>query len=184
MVAGWLWGTLSMLWALLDGVQGGEKCGNPFQGPRGFNPPRLSQCSLRCATLTYYKLLAGEQRGSVLFTEATARSEQHFCWFLSQRCQDEEVLEMAFVMVDTDLPLCQLIIDHSGSGQQWLNPDREAHPLLSPLCGLRFEVTLPFQKAQNAAEFCVRPLCPTSNQESSNTETSGRCPPFLVTLWN
>lgn len=86
MVAGWLWGTLSMLWALLDGVQGGEKCGNPFQGPRGFNPPRPSQCSLRCATLTYYKLLAGEQRGSVLFTEATASRANALCLCCYVKC--------------------------------------------------------------------------------------------------
>ncbi|XP_072277711.1 uncharacterized protein [Pyxicephalus adspersus] len=65
-----------MLWALLDGVQGGGKCGNPFMGPRGFNPQRPSQCSLRCATLTYYKLLAEEQRGSVLFTEATTSDKK------------------------------------------------------------------------------------------------------------
>ncbi|KAG8578449.1 hypothetical protein GDO81_010498 [Engystomops pustulosus] len=182
MIAICLWWALITLWAQVCGVQGREKCGNPLLGPRGFNPPRPSVCSLRCATLTYYRLLAGERRGSVLFTEATKNSE-YYCWFLSQKCQDEEILEMAFVMLDASLLFCQIIINPHGSDQQQLNADVKERKLLSPLCGQRFDVTLPFQKAQNAAEFCIQPVCPDKGTENVEEAASKLCPPFLVTLW-
>ncbi|CAH2325070.1 Hypothetical predicted protein [Pelobates cultripes] len=184
MAAGWQWGALSALLVFLWGVHGREECRNPLLRTQGLNPPRPSPCALRCATLTYYKILGSERRGSVLFTEASTSSEQYYCWFLSQRCRTEESLEMAFIMVDASPPPCHLSIGPNGFEQQELSPDTNNHELLSPLCGLRFEVTLPFQRAQNAAEFCVRHVCPQRSKDSSQTRSSNHCPPFLVTLWD
>ncbi|KAE8607559.1 hypothetical protein XENTR_v10011211 [Xenopus tropicalis] len=183
MVASWLWGALTTMWALASGLQETDGCSYPLQGARRFTPPRPSECALRCATLTYYRILGQGRRISVLFTEATTSSEQYYCWFLSKQCRNEESLEMAFVVVDPSPLPCQLLIEPQGTGQQKLTPDREVHNLLSSHCGQRFEVTLPFQKAQNAAEFCVRHMCPHQNIDSSSPVKLPRCPPFLITLW-
>ncbi|KAE8607560.1 hypothetical protein XENTR_v10011211 [Xenopus tropicalis] len=152
MVASWLWGALTTMWALASGLQETDGCSYPLQGARRFTPPRPS-------------------------------SEQYYCWFLSKQCRNEESLEMAFVVVDPSPLPCQLLIEPQGTGQQKLTPDREVHNLLSSHCGQRFEVTLPFQKAQNAAEFCVRHMCPHQNIDSSSPVKLPRCPPFLITLW-
>ncbi|KAJ1108492.1 hypothetical protein NDU88_005868 [Pleurodeles waltl] len=185
MILHWLWwicGTAVGVQSLGALAAGQDGCTDQLPQHTGESLPTMSSCAVRCATESYIRMLSSKTEMSVLFTEALTGDENNSCWLLRLRCRKGEKMIRAFVVLDVEAGAqpAHLLITAPSADLKRVWPQLGDTGLLSPGCGLRFEVTKPFKAAENAGTFCVRTLC----SGRSLCQPPAKCPPFLVTIWD
>nr|XP_020655268.1 uncharacterized protein LOC110082225 [Pogona vitticeps] len=154
--------------------------------------PTFNTCMLHCISQAMSSTVSIKR--SMTLSQGTQGKDHEFCWGLRLRSRKGKRLTKAFLFFNLEQPLngsqpssYHLLLTTPPAQLQHVSPGQgnwTTRLLSSKACGLHFDVTEPFRRAEGGqdTEMCVQAIRPKEGVWEA-FQLRLQCPPFLAALW-